>query len=86
MKNTLRLAALVGGIVMSWFATARPSYAIVDCSTREGVCTQENAFSRCAYYDESVQCTYIYPCWCDHAYGPLQWRCGPNPEYTTCYV
>ena len=87
MKKMLRLAALVGVCVMSWFATVKPSYALVDCSTRDGfACTQQGATSRCSYYDDGSQCFYIYPCWCDHAFGPLQWRCGPNPTQTSCPI
>ena len=83
--KAVRLAVFIGAITLSWFASERPSYAIVDCSTRWGAaCYSEGDFSRCYYYDEDMQCTSIYPCWCDRAYGPLQWRCGPNPESGNC--
>jgi hypothetical protein len=86
MKNVLRLIALVGVISLSWFAMERPGYAIVDCSLKDGVaCTQQGASSFCITYDEGMQCTWIYPCWCDRAFGPLQWRCGPSPTGGSCY-
>jgi hypothetical protein len=73
MNKMLRLAGLVGALAMSFMA--KPGYAIVDCATRDGyACTQQNAFSRCYDYSQGE----LYPCWCDHASGPLLWRCGPN--------
>jgi hypothetical protein len=85
MTKTIRLAVFVVAIALSWFASERPSDAIVDCSTQWGAaCTQAGAYSRCYYYDEGLQCSYIYPCWCDRTSGPLQWRCGPNPIHETC--
>jgi len=87
MKKALRLLALVGVIAMSWFASEGPSYAAVECSTRDGfACTVQGASGRCHYYDEGSGCDYYYPCWCDRAFGPLQWRCGPNPSQTFCPV
>lgn len=87
MKNALRVAALVGIIVMSWFATARPSYAFwEECSTKDGsACTSQGASSKCSYTDESSQCYYIYPCWCEPTLvGSLQWRCGTTWIYEGC--
>ena len=88
MKNVLRLALLVGVIVLSLFGTATPGYAYpVDCSQRDGyACSPEGATSNCTWVDEGSGCFYRYPCWCDHAFGPLQWRCGPNPTYEHCPV
>lgn len=87
MTKTVRLAVFVGALALSWFASERPGHAIVACSTRDGLaCTQQGATSNCWYYDEGLQCTFIYPCWCDRAFGPLQWRCGPNPINSTCNV
>lgn len=85
MKNTLRLIALVGVIALSWFAAERPVYAIQDCATKEGsACTQTGDAGHCVTYDEGAQCTWIYPCWCDNAFGPMQVRCGPNAVGGTC--
>jgi len=79
MKKALRLAALIGAIVMSWSGMVQPVYAITDCSTKDGfACTTPGKRSFCSWYDEGTQTAEIYPCWCDRAFGPLQWRCGPN--------
>ncbi len=88
MKNATRLAALIGIIVMSWFATARPAYAYLqDCSAKDGsACTNGGATSKCIIADESSQCYYIYPCYCDNYYSgtTLQWRCGTTWIYEGC--
>jgi hypothetical protein len=85
MKNMLRLMALVGVVTVSWFATQRPAYAIADCATKEGsACTQVGSAGYCTTYDDGDQCTWIYPCYCDRAFGPLQVRCGPNPSGGSC--
>ena len=86
MKNTLRLIALVGVIALSWFAIERPVYAVPDCAVKEGTpCTQTGTAGACFTYDEGGQCTWIYPCWCDNAFGPRQIRCGPSPTGGSCY-
>ena len=85
MKTMLRLALLVG--IFAMFLTAAPGNAAVDCSLRDGQpCTQQGAKSNCTWYDDGSGCFYLYPCWCDRAFGPLQWRCGPNPTYVSCPV
>jgi len=84
MKNMLRLMALVGVVTLSWFATERPVYAYpTDCAIKDGsACTQTGEAGYCVIYDE--ECTWIYPCWCDNAFGPLQVRCGPNATRGNC--
>lgn len=85
MKNTLRLIALVGVIALSWFAAERPVYALVDCAIKDGsACTQTGPAGGCVIYDEGAQCTWIYPCWCDSAFGPMQIRCGPSATGGSC--
>ena len=88
MKNLLRLSLLVGFIALSLFGTATPGHAFpVDCSLRDGyACSPQGATSKCTITDEGSGCFYRYPCWCDRAFGPLQWRCGPNPDYVSCPV
>jgi hypothetical protein len=81
MKNTLRLIALVGAIALSWIATERPVYAIQDCLTKEGAaCPNWGANGSCYTYEEELQCTWIYPCWCDQGH----WRCGQSPYAGSC--
>lgn len=76
MKNALRLLVLVGVISLSWFAAERPLYAIQSCLIKDGAaCSQPGANGLCSLYDEGMQCTWIYPCWCDQGY----WRCGQSP-------
>jgi hypothetical protein len=86
MKNVLRLIALVGVFTLSWFAVERPVYAFAtDCAIKDGsACTQQGRAGSCVTYDEGAQCTWIYPCWCDRAFGPLQVRCGPSATGGTC--
>ena len=88
MKNAARVATLVGIIFMSWFATVRPGYAYLqDCSAKDGsACTNYGAESKCIITDESSQCYYIYPCYCDHYYNAnnLTWRCGTSWIYEGC--
>lgn len=87
MQKMLRLAVLVGVLVMSFFMAARPSDAATDCSIKDGyACTGQVTSSYCSSYDDATQCLYRYPCWCDRAFGPLQWRCGPNPVNVFCPV
>jgi hypothetical protein len=87
MKNVLRLALLVGVIALSLFGTATPGYAAVDCSLRDGLaCSPQGSTGKCSYVDEGSGCYYLLPCWCDRAFGPLQWRCGPNPIFESCPV
>lgn len=79
MRNMLRLAALVGALVISLFATSKPSYAAAECSAKDGsACSQQGARSFCQQFDETEQTLLLYPCWCDRLSGPLLWRCGPN--------
>lgn len=87
MKNMLKLLALVGVISLSGFAIERPVYAVPeDCAVKEGTpCTQVGTAGRCTTYDDGAQCTWIYPCWCDNAFGPRQIRCGPNPTGGSCF-
>jgi hypothetical protein len=85
MKNMLRLMALVGVVTLSWFAIERPVYAAPDCAIKDGsACTQTGGAGSCVTYDDGAQCTWIYPCWCDRAFGPLQVRCGPSATGGTC--
>jgi hypothetical protein len=87
MKNRFRLALLVGILALSLFGTA-PGFAFpVDCSLRDGQpCSPQGATSNCTITDSGDGCYYRYPCWCDRAFGPLQWRCGPNPNCVSCPV
>lgn len=87
MKNRFRLALLVLILALSLFGTATPGHAIVDCADRDGfACSPQGSTSKCFVTDEGSGCFYRYPCWCDRAFGPLQWRCGPNPDYVSCPV
>lgn len=88
MKNLLRLAFVVGVLALSLFGMAAPGHAYpVDCSLRDGFpCSPQGATSNCTFTDEGSGCFYRYPCWCDRAFGPLQWRCGPNPNVVSCPV
>ena len=73
MKNALRLAALVGILVISSFAQPTPGYGIMSCEAKEGsACPEEGASSSCFWYG-SPGGSAIYPCQCD---GSLRWRCG----------
>lgn len=86
MKRTFASTVLFGILVLTLFA-AGPSSAAVDCSQRDGLpCSPQGATSGCTYTDEGSGCFYRLPCWCDRAFGPLQWRCGPNPIQTICPV
>jgi hypothetical protein len=88
MRSMLQSTLLLGVIAMFLFGTARPGYAVpVDCSLRDGLaCSPQGATSNCSTTDEGTGCYYRYPCWCDRAFGPLQWRCGPNPNFVSCPV
>jgi hypothetical protein len=74
---------------MSFLMMESPSYAYPwpECGSIDGqACTQLYAAQKCQYTDEGSGCFYLYQCYCDRAFGPLQWRCGPNPSYENCPV